>query len=324
MSQESVQNLCDYSLDMGSSALFSWEGLVKGIGLLAAPRKCALSELVNSGRKSSTEQLYKEQSSKEQSPEEQPSAEQSSKEPPPKELSAQTLFEEQSTSMQLILYSPPESAQMALERLQRWSRASTPQPDRPIFQNRSREPVRQPEDHILDLRTVFARLPPPPHVSDPEDSEDSEEQFPSTVSFINESPSRSPLTISHRPRFPPLAPLRSRNYPAPEDSDEQLSTDVESIEWSSAGEDPESGLDERDEPPWSPIGSGAKDDWDYQKSSWGTPNAALDSLMGMIGLEVVKAKFVEINNLIATAKRQRAKVSKEKFGIVFIGNPGTG
>ena len=76
--------------------------------------------------------------------------------------------------------------------------------------------------------------------------------------------------------------------------------------------------------PWPRAVSRANEDWDYQKSSWNMSNTALDSLMEMIGLEVVKAKFVEINTLIATAIRQNVDYSNEKFGAVFIGNPGTG
>jgi hypothetical protein len=76
--------------------------------------------------------------------------------------------------------------------------------------------------------------------------------------------------------------------------------------------------------PWPQAVSRAKEDWDYQKSSWNLSNTALDSLMEMIGLEVVKAKIVEVNTLIATAIRQNVDRSRENFSAVFIGNPGTG
>ncbi|KAH9210655.1 P-loop containing nucleoside triphosphate hydrolase protein [Leptodontidium sp. 2 PMI_412] len=230
---------------------------------------------------------------------------------------------------------------MALERLRHWYRASVQQPDRSIFRSRIRAFVSESEDYIpYPDRTVFNRSPPPPPPSPPYvyDPEDSEEQLPSRVSsiastrppFVDGSSSWSPFPDvnrrTSRRRYFPSRPIPNPyvNSLDPEDSEEQSSTDIESIESSSAGEEPGPGLDECDDPQWSHIDSGAKKDWDYQKNSWHMSNAALDSLMGMIGLEVVKAKFVEINNLIATAKRQKAKVSKEKFGIVFIGNPGTG
>jgi Ca2+-dependent lipid-binding protein len=98
---------------------------------------------------------------------------------------------------------------------------------------------------------------------------------------------------------------------------------------SSVGEEPAVALDEvadRPRPGFSRPDAvpRAKEDWEYQKSSWNMSNTALDLLMEMIGLEDVKAKFVEINTLIATAVRQKVGYSKEKFGAVFIGNPGTG
>ncbi|GKZ86738.1 hypothetical protein AnigIFM56816_002335 [Aspergillus niger] len=67
-----------------------------------------------------------------------------------------------------------------------------------------------------------------------------------------------------------------------------------------------------------------KSDWTFQKRAWDMSNTALDSLMEMIGLCEVKKKFVEINTFIATSGRQQVSHRKNKFGAVFIGNPGTG
>lgn len=67
-----------------------------------------------------------------------------------------------------------------------------------------------------------------------------------------------------------------------------------------------------------------KSDWIFQKRAWDMSNTALDSLMEMIGLCEVKKKFVEINTFIATSGRQQVSQRKNKFGAVFIGNPGTG
>ncbi|KAL3251477.1 hypothetical protein ABHI18_010627 [Aspergillus niger] len=67
-----------------------------------------------------------------------------------------------------------------------------------------------------------------------------------------------------------------------------------------------------------------KSDWIFQKRAWDMSNTALDSLMEMNGLCEVKKKFVEINTFIATSGRQQVSHRKNKFGAVFIGNPGTG
>lgn len=76
--------------------------------------------------------------------------------------------------------------------------------------------------------------------------------------------------------------------------------------------------------PWPRAESKAKEDWEYQKASWKKSNTALDELMDMIGLEVVKRKFVQLNTLFGTANRQGLDFSGERLGTVFIGNPGTG
>ncbi|KAI0871120.1 P-loop containing nucleoside triphosphate hydrolase protein [Hypoxylon argillaceum] len=74
---------------------------------------------------------------------------------------------------------------------------------------------------------------------------------------------------------------------------------------------------------WNKPESKAKEDWEYQKTIWPRPNAALDELMDMVGLEVVKRKFIQLNTFIQTTRRQKLDIS-ERFGAVFVGNPGTG
>lgn len=70
--------------------------------------------------------------------------------------------------------------------------------------------------------------------------------------------------------------------------------------------------------------STARDEWEHQKELEGAENEALDSLMDMIGLEDVKDKFLSIKSKIDTAVCQNVDVSKERFGAVLLGNPGTG
>lgn len=73
-----------------------------------------------------------------------------------------------------------------------------------------------------------------------------------------------------------------------------------------------------------PETSPAQDDWDYQKRFEGAQSNDIDSLMQMIGLEEVKAKFLTIKARVDTAIRQGVDLKNERFGSVLIGNPGTG
>ena len=73
-----------------------------------------------------------------------------------------------------------------------------------------------------------------------------------------------------------------------------------------------------------PVLSPAKKEWDRQKEQENASNDAIDSLMAMTGLEQVKDKFLRIKTKIDTAVRHNITLSKEMFGIVILGNPGTG
>ncbi|KAB8232587.1 P-loop containing nucleoside triphosphate hydrolase protein [Aspergillus alliaceus] len=73
-----------------------------------------------------------------------------------------------------------------------------------------------------------------------------------------------------------------------------------------------------------PDNLSAKDEWDYQKQFLGARSDSIDKLMAMIGPEQVKDKFLTIKTRVDTALRQGVDLSKERFGSVLIGNPGTG
>lgn len=75
--------------------------------------------------------------------------------------------------------------------------------------------------------------------------------------------------------------------------------------------------------PWPKAISQAEEDWDFQSKKC-PPIKAIDNLMNLVGLEPVERKFVEINTRLELAKRQKIDASNEKFGAVFVGNPGTG
>ncbi|KAJ5272282.1 hypothetical protein N7478_007407 [Penicillium angulare] len=65
-------------------------------------------------------------------------------------------------------------------------------------------------------------------------------------------------------------------------------------------------------------------DWDYQKAYHNAQSPEVDALMGMVGLELVKSKFLAVKAKVDTAVRQNVDLSRERFGTVLLGNPGTG
>ncbi|KAL4882176.1 P-loop containing nucleoside triphosphate hydrolase protein [Aspergillus karnatakaensis] len=70
--------------------------------------------------------------------------------------------------------------------------------------------------------------------------------------------------------------------------------------------------------------SSAEQDWQYQKQYEGAKSKELDELMGMIGLESIKTKFLTIKSQVDAALRQKVDFKNERFGSVLLGNPGTG
>ncbi|KAJ6497671.1 P-loop containing nucleoside triphosphate hydrolase protein [Mycena sanguinolenta] len=64
--------------------------------------------------------------------------------------------------------------------------------------------------------------------------------------------------------------------------------------------------------------------WDYKKSVEGVVNPHIEHIMEMTGLEEVKEQVLRIWDKIEVATRQGVDVSKERFNVVFLGNPGTG
>ncbi|GLA87164.1 hypothetical protein AtubIFM56815_011439 [Aspergillus tubingensis] len=78
------------------------------------------------------------------------------------------------------------------------------------------------------------------------------------------------------------------------------------------------------EPKTVTLKSAARDEWERQKTEEGQSNAALDTLMGMIGLESVKDSLLAIKAKVDVVVRQGASLSDERFGAALLGNPGTG
>ncbi|KAK2747019.1 hypothetical protein FQN55_005288 [Onygenales sp. PD_40] len=73
-----------------------------------------------------------------------------------------------------------------------------------------------------------------------------------------------------------------------------------------------------------PARSPSELEWERQKLIEGAKNGALDELMTMTGLEDVKSQFLMLKAKIETVERQGTDLKHERFGVVLLGNPGTG
>lgn len=76
-------------------------------------------------------------------------------------------------------------------------------------------------------------------------------------------------------------------------------------------------------PQFDAISSAAKE-WKNMKEVEGARNAALDKLMGMIGLESVKDQILSIKSTVDTKIRQGFSIGDERWSCSLLGNPGTG
>jgi hypothetical protein len=72
------------------------------------------------------------------------------------------------------------------------------------------------------------------------------------------------------------------------------------------------------------LQSKSEQEWARQKRVEGADNEAMDELMAMTGLEDVKEQFLTIKARLDTCLRQRTDLRKERYGMTFCGNPGTG
>ena len=70
--------------------------------------------------------------------------------------------------------------------------------------------------------------------------------------------------------------------------------------------------------------SPSESEWDRQKRVENASNGAIDSLMKMTGLEEVKIQVLKIKARVDTAQRQSMNMKDERYGMVLLGNPGTG
>ncbi|CAG7971784.1 unnamed protein product [Penicillium salamii] len=70
--------------------------------------------------------------------------------------------------------------------------------------------------------------------------------------------------------------------------------------------------------------SWAKNEWDHQKQFLNAQSQEIDKLIDMVGLETVKTKFLSIKEKVDLAVRRNKGFTRDRFGSVLLGNPGSG
>jgi hypothetical protein len=89
--------------------------------------------------------------------------------------------------------------------------------------------------------------------------------------------------------------------------------------------DDQSQVTSTQEKPPKEIGKTASElEWERQKRVDNATNDAIDTIMGLTGLENVKLQILQIKAKMETLARQGASLNKERLGMVLLGNPGTG
>ncbi|KAL6872062.1 P-loop containing nucleoside triphosphate hydrolase protein [Trichoderma novae-zelandiae] len=78
------------------------------------------------------------------------------------------------------------------------------------------------------------------------------------------------------------------------------------------------------EKPASPDLDPAAQEWETMKREEGAKSAALDDLMGLIGLESVKREFLSIKSTVDMKMRQGVALTDTRLSCSLLGNPGTG
>lgn len=76
--------------------------------------------------------------------------------------------------------------------------------------------------------------------------------------------------------------------------------------------------------PKPPKQSPSSIEWQRQKDVENASNKAIDDIMAMTGLESVKSQVLKIKAKVDTCIRQNSGLQDERFGVVLLGNPGTG
>lgn len=76
--------------------------------------------------------------------------------------------------------------------------------------------------------------------------------------------------------------------------------------------------------PFQSPASPAAEEWKRQKLVEAAKNTAIDELMELVGLERVKEQVLNIRDKVKVYRKQAVNMEKERFNVIFQGNPGTG
>lgn len=68
----------------------------------------------------------------------------------------------------------------------------------------------------------------------------------------------------------------------------------------------------------------AAEEWERQKRDEDADNELIDELMELVGLEKVKEQVLAIKDKVEVYEKQGTDIKKERFNVIFQGNPGTG
>lgn len=68
----------------------------------------------------------------------------------------------------------------------------------------------------------------------------------------------------------------------------------------------------------------AAEEWERQKRDEDADNEFIDELMELVGLEKVKEQVLAIKDKVEVYEKQGTDIKKERFNVIFQGNPGTG
>lgn len=179
--------------------------------------------------------------------------------------------------------------------------------------------------------------PPPVEIDEPSEAEIASE-IPLPRSPTSQSPaesrSSSPSAIYPMILSRPATPVTTEKQEQTEQEDQktEIPEKPEGSEESEESEQPEEPEPEPEPEPVqpdipNPFGetvSRAAKLWKHRKLVKNESNSVIDEVMKLQGLEDVKMTFLKILDKVNICKRQGRSLNRERFNIVFQGNPGTG